>query len=155
MADNFTFNRPYKPFCINVQVPERTIQQAGQTLEELVKAPTAPLFEFLEENEGVFNGDVAFGFRSLENGAYFINVFRKSGVFSIGYPCKVTGPDNREIIPLIGHPPKNVPQRAQILSKIVIPLHLCPHFEENLSNIFAGGKIQCYVHSLVHHIPPK
>ena len=60
MADNFTFNRPYKPFGMNVQVPERTIQQAGQTLEELVKAPTAPLFEFLEENEGVFNGDVAF-----------------------------------------------------------------------------------------------
>lgn len=60
MADNFTFNRPYKPFGLNVQVPERTVQQAGQTLEELVKAPTAPLFEFLEENEGVFNGDVAF-----------------------------------------------------------------------------------------------
>ena len=60
MADsNFTFNRPYKPFGLNVKVPERTIQQAGETLEGLVKAPTAPLFEFLEENEAVFNGDVA------------------------------------------------------------------------------------------------
>ena len=55
---NFMFNRPYKPFGMNVKVPERTIQQAGETLEELVKAPAAPLFEFLEENESVFNGDV-------------------------------------------------------------------------------------------------
>lgn len=60
MADNFTFNRPYKPFGMNVQVPERTIQQAADTLSEIVKAPTTPLFEFLEENESVFNGDVAF-----------------------------------------------------------------------------------------------
>ena len=61
MSDsNFTFNRPYKPFGLNVKVPERTIQQAGETLEELVKSPAAPLFEFLEENESVFNGDVAF-----------------------------------------------------------------------------------------------
>ncbi len=61
MSDsNFTFNRPYKPFGLNVKVPERTIQQAGETLEEIVKAPAAPLFEFLEENESVFNGDVAF-----------------------------------------------------------------------------------------------
>ena len=57
---NFMFNRPYKPFGMNVRVPERTIQQADDTLENLVKAPATPLFEFLEENEGVFNGDVAF-----------------------------------------------------------------------------------------------
>ena len=57
---NFMFNRPYKPFGMNVRVPERTIQQAAETLEGLVKAPATPLFEFLEENEGVFNGDVAF-----------------------------------------------------------------------------------------------
>jgi hypothetical protein len=60
MTDNFNFNRPYKPFGLNVKVPERTLQQAGQTLEDLVKAPATPLFEFLEENESVFNGDVAF-----------------------------------------------------------------------------------------------
>lgn len=61
MSDsNFTFNRPFKPFGMNVRVPERTIQQAADTLEDLVKSPTAPLFEFLEENESVFNGNVAF-----------------------------------------------------------------------------------------------
>ncbi len=57
---NFTFNRPYKPFGMNVKVPERSIQQAGETLAEIVKSPATPLFEFLEENEAVFNGDVAF-----------------------------------------------------------------------------------------------
>ena len=62
MSENsqFNFNRPYKPFGMNVQVPERTIKQAGETLGNIVKAPTDPLFTFLEENEGVFNGDVAF-----------------------------------------------------------------------------------------------
>ena len=61
MADqNFTFNRPYKPFGLNVKVPERTLQQVGDTLEQIVKGPAVPLFEFLEENESVFNGDVAF-----------------------------------------------------------------------------------------------
>ena len=62
MSENsqFTFNRPYKPFGFNIQVPERTIQQAEQTLGNLVKSPTEPLFNFLEENESVFNGDVAF-----------------------------------------------------------------------------------------------
>lgn len=62
MSENsqFTFNRPYKPFGFNIQVPERTIQQAGQSLENLIKSPTEPLFDFLEKNENVFNGDVAF-----------------------------------------------------------------------------------------------
>ena len=58
-GQQFSFNRPYKPFGFNIQVPERTIQQAGETLGNIVKAPTDPLFNFLEENEGVFNGDVA------------------------------------------------------------------------------------------------
>ena len=62
MQDNpqFNFNRPYKPFGFNIQVPDRTIKQAGETLGSIIKAPTDPLFTFLEENEGVFNGDVAF-----------------------------------------------------------------------------------------------
>ena len=62
MADNpqFNFNRPYKPFGFNVQIPERTIRQAEDTLTSIIKAPADPLFNFLEENEGVFNGDVAF-----------------------------------------------------------------------------------------------
>ncbi len=66
MADTgFTFNRPYKPFGLNVKVPERTLQQAGETLGNLAKAPADPLFKFLEENEQVFNGDLAFQINKL------------------------------------------------------------------------------------------
>ena len=55
MADTgASFNRPYKPFGMNVKVPEigeRTLKQAGDTLSNIVKAPPEPLFKFLEENE--------------------------------------------------------------------------------------------------------
>ena len=56
----FSFNRPYKPFGLNVKVPERTLKQAGETLGNLAKSPADPLFKFLEENEEVFNGDLNF-----------------------------------------------------------------------------------------------
>ena len=64
MADaQFSFNRPYKPFGVNVKVPEigeKTLQQAGETLTNIATGPVDPLFKFLEENETVFNGDIAF-----------------------------------------------------------------------------------------------
>lgn len=60
-----SFNRPYKPFGMNVKVPERTIQLAGETLSNLAKSPTDPLFKFLEENEEVFNGDLTFKINKL------------------------------------------------------------------------------------------
>ena len=56
-----SFNRPYKPFGMNVKGPdigEKTLKLAGGTLENIVKAPTEPLFKFLEENEEVFTGDI-------------------------------------------------------------------------------------------------
>ncbi|MFI3301249.1 MAG: hypothetical protein R3Y28_07520 [Candidatus Gastranaerophilales bacterium] len=57
-----SLNRPYKPFGLNVKVPEigeRTAKLAGDTLGKLITGPADPLFEFLEENEEVFNGDIA------------------------------------------------------------------------------------------------
>lgn len=59
----FSFNRLYKPFGLNVKVPEigeKTLKQAGDTLSNIAKAPVEPLFKFLEENEEVFNGDINF-----------------------------------------------------------------------------------------------
>jgi hypothetical protein len=55
-----SFNRPYKPFGLNVKVPEHTLKLAGGTLAGIAGAPTEPLFKFLEENEEVFNGDLTF-----------------------------------------------------------------------------------------------
>jgi hypothetical protein len=61
MADSgASFNRPYKPFGLNVKVPERTLKQVGDTLGNVAKAPVDPLFKFLEENEEVFSGDISF-----------------------------------------------------------------------------------------------
>ena len=64
MADaNTSFNRPYKPFGFNIKVPEigeKTIKLAEGTLTNIVKSPVEPLFNFLEENEKVFNGDITY-----------------------------------------------------------------------------------------------
>ena len=63
-----SFNRPYKPFGMNVKVPdigERTLKQASETLGSIVKSPTEPLFKFLEENEEVFSGDLTFKINKL------------------------------------------------------------------------------------------
>lgn len=61
----FSFNRPYKPFGLNVKVPERTLKQAGETLGNIAKSPADPLFKFLEENEQVFNGDLTYQINRL------------------------------------------------------------------------------------------
>ncbi|CDE43831.1 unknown [Clostridium sp. CAG:768] len=69
MADTgASFNRPYKPFGMNVKVPEigeRTLKQAGDSLTNLVKSPTEPLFKFLEDNEEVFTGDINYKINKL------------------------------------------------------------------------------------------
>lgn len=60
---NTSFNRPYKPFGFNIKVPEigeKTIKLAEGTLTNIVKSPVEPLFNFLEENEKVFNGDITY-----------------------------------------------------------------------------------------------
>ena len=63
-----SFNRPYKPFGLNVKVPdigEKTIKLAGGTLGDIVGAPVEPLFNFLEENEKVFNGNLDYQINRL------------------------------------------------------------------------------------------
>ena len=69
MADTgASFNRTYKPFGMNVKVPEigeRTLKQAGETLNSIVKSPAEPLFKFLEENEEVFSGDLNYKINKL------------------------------------------------------------------------------------------
>ena len=47
------------PFGLNVRVPTRTLQEAQKTLETQVSNLWTPIFDFFEENEKVFNGDVS------------------------------------------------------------------------------------------------
>lgn len=64
MAENgASFNRPYKPFGFNIKVPEigeKTMKLAEGTLKDIMASPVEPLFNFLEENEQVFNGDITY-----------------------------------------------------------------------------------------------
>jgi len=46
-------------FGMNIKVPDRTIKQAGKTLSDTASGVLSPLFNYLEENETVFNGDIA------------------------------------------------------------------------------------------------
>ncbi len=69
MADTgASFNRPYKPFGMNVKVPEigeHTLKHTKEALNNIVKSPAEPLFQFLEENEEVFNGDLNYKINKL------------------------------------------------------------------------------------------
>jgi len=69
MADTgASFNRPYKPFGMNIKMPEigeHTLKLAGGTLAGIATGSVEPLFNFLEENEEVFNGDIAFKINKL------------------------------------------------------------------------------------------
>jgi len=48
-----------KPFGLNVKVPERTLKQAGDTLQSTAGGVLTPLTDYLEENDKVFTGEVA------------------------------------------------------------------------------------------------
>jgi len=67
-----SFNRPYKPFGLNVKVPERTLKQMGDTLGNIAKGPTDPLFKFLEENEEVFSGDIVYKINKMNAESFTI-----------------------------------------------------------------------------------
>lgn len=47
------------PFGLNVKVPTRTIQEAQKTLEKQISSLWTPVFDYLEKNEQVFNGDIS------------------------------------------------------------------------------------------------
>lgn len=85
MSESFTnfFN---KSFGMNVKVPTRTIQQAGKTLENTANGVLSPLFEYLEDNETVFNGDI-----SKEINKIFVNSFN-IGAKMREADVKVNGP---------------------------------------------------------------
>lgn len=48
-----------RPFGLNIKIPERTLQQVQETAEETISGLWTPLFNYFEENNKVFTGDVA------------------------------------------------------------------------------------------------
>lgn len=47
-----------KPFGLNIYVGERTIQQGRESINAALDTLWKPLFNYFEENDKVFNGDV-------------------------------------------------------------------------------------------------
>lgn len=45
-------------FGLNIKVPEKTLKQIGKTAGNAAGGVFKPLFEYLEENENVFSGDI-------------------------------------------------------------------------------------------------
>lgn len=58
------------PFGLNVRVPTRTLQEAQKTLENQISGLWMPLFDYLEKNEAVFNGDVVEQINQYNRQAY-------------------------------------------------------------------------------------
>ena len=55
MSDNFI----KQPFGLNIKVPTRTIHQGEKTAKGMVNSLWEPLFNFIDENQNVFTGNVA------------------------------------------------------------------------------------------------
>ena len=55
MADNFI----KQPFGLNVKIPTRTIKQIEKTAGDTVNGIWEPLFNFIDENQNVFTGNVS------------------------------------------------------------------------------------------------
>ena len=55
MTENFF----KQPFGMNIKVPVKTIKQVEKTAEGTVSGLWEPLFNFIDTNQQVFNGNVA------------------------------------------------------------------------------------------------
>lgn len=55
MTENFF----KQPFGMNIKVPVKTIKQVEKTAEGTVSGIFEPLFNFIDSNQQVFNGNVA------------------------------------------------------------------------------------------------
>ena len=55
MSDNFI----KQPFGLNIKVPTRTIHKGEKTAQGMVNSLWEPLFNFIDENQNVFTGNVA------------------------------------------------------------------------------------------------
>jgi len=57
---NASFNSFFNnSFGMNVKIPDRTLKQLGKTVNDTANGVLSPLFNYLEDNETVFNGDIA------------------------------------------------------------------------------------------------
>lgn len=58
MAETFFNADRFKSFGLNVRAHEKTLNLVGETFAKNAGGAVSPLFQYLEENENVFKGDV-------------------------------------------------------------------------------------------------
>lgn len=59
MAETFFNAERFKSFGLNVRAHEKTLNLVGETFSKNAGGAVSPLFQYLEENDNVFTGNVA------------------------------------------------------------------------------------------------
>lgn len=84
MADNFI----KQPFGLNIRVPEKTLKQFEKTAEGSVNGIWEPLFNFIDENQNVFTGDVSRQIAKYNAMQYNIGAVLREGNTNGGFDVK-------------------------------------------------------------------
>ncbi len=84
MANEF-INRP---FGFNIKVPTKTIKQVEKTAGGTVSGIWEPLFNFIDENQNVFTGDVSRQIAKFNAMQYNIGAALREGNTNGGFDVK-------------------------------------------------------------------
>lgn len=77
------------PFGLNVKVPTRTLKEAQKTLENQVSSLWTPIFDYLEKNEQVFNGDVTEQINQYNRQTYNLGAIMRDVTESHNFDMKI------------------------------------------------------------------
>ena len=81
MAENFI----NKTFGQNVKIPVKTLKQFEKTAQGSVNNIFEPLFNFIDDNQNIFTGNVANEIEKYTLMTYNINALLKKGQTSSGF----------------------------------------------------------------------
>ncbi len=77
-----------KPFGLNIKVPTRTIKQTQETAQNTVNGLWQPLFNFIDENQAVFKGDIAKEIEKYNLMSYNVGAALRKGNTNGGFDVK-------------------------------------------------------------------
>lgn len=77
-----------QPFGMNIRLPERTIQQAQESATGAVSSLFSPIFNYLDENENVFTGDVANEINKYNRLTYALGAAARDGKAQVTFDTK-------------------------------------------------------------------
>lgn len=76
-----------RPFGLNVSIPSRTLQQAQETAAKNLNLFN-PVMDYLDQNENVFNGDVAREIDKYNRMAYALGAVMRDGKREITFDTR-------------------------------------------------------------------